>query len=97
VATITGSFRAAAAASSPGSALGEEKSITTSAGSAQAARSWKTGKAALAGEAAVSTPATIWTSGLAEATAFRVAMAVFLVCSVMSYGYFMLAKDNSRQ
>ncbi len=28
---------------------------------------------------------------------FGLAMAVFLVCSVMSYGYFMLAKDNSRQ
>ena len=28
---------------------------------------------------------------------FRAAMAVFLGCSVMSYGYFMLAKDNSRQ
>jgi hypothetical protein len=24
-------------------------------------------------------------------------MAVFLACSVMSYGYFVLAKDNSRQ
>lgn len=35
--------------------------------------------------------------GLTEVTSFRAAMAVFLVCSVMSYGYFMLAKDNSRQ
>jgi predicted MFS family arabinose efflux permease len=36
-------------------------------------------------------------AGLADAGAFRAAMAVFLACSVMSYGYFMLAKDNSRQ
>jgi len=35
--------------------------------------------------------------GLGEVASFRVAMAVFLVCNVMSYGYFMLAKDNSRQ
>jgi MFS family permease len=35
--------------------------------------------------------------GLAEVTSFRCAMAVFLGCSVMSYGYFLLAKDNSRQ
>ena len=28
---------------------------------------------------------------------FGLAMAVFLVCSVISYGYFVLAKDNSRQ
>jgi hypothetical protein len=28
---------------------------------------------------------------------FRVAITVFLVCSVISYGYFMLAKDNSRR
>jgi predicted MFS family arabinose efflux permease len=36
-------------------------------------------------------------AGLAEVASFRAAMAVFLGCSVMSYGYFMLAKDNSRQ
>jgi MFS family permease len=36
-------------------------------------------------------------TGMAEVTAFRAALAVFLVCSVMSYGYFLLAKDNSRQ
>ena len=36
-------------------------------------------------------------AGLQEGTSFRLAMAVFLACSVMSYGYFMLAKDNSRQ
>jgi len=35
--------------------------------------------------------------GLAEVASFRAAMAVFLACSVMSYGYFMLAKDNSSQ
>jgi hypothetical protein len=35
--------------------------------------------------------------GLGEVTSFRVAMAVFLACSVMSYGYFVLAKDNSRE
>lgn len=35
--------------------------------------------------------------GFGEAASFRLAMAVFLVCSVMSYGYFMLAKDNSGQ
>jgi MFS family permease len=35
--------------------------------------------------------------GLGEVTSFRLAMAVFLACSVMSYGYFVLAKDNSRQ
>jgi MFS family permease len=35
--------------------------------------------------------------GLAEVASFRAAMAVFLVCSVISYGYFLLAKDNSRQ
>ena len=34
-------------------------------------------------------------AGLAEVASFRAAMAVFLGCSVMSYGYFMLAKDNS--
>ena len=28
---------------------------------------------------------------------FGAAMAVFLACSVISYGYFVLAKDNSRQ
>jgi hypothetical protein len=36
-------------------------------------------------------------AGMAEVTAFRAALAVFLACSVMSYGYFLLAKDNSRQ
>jgi predicted MFS family arabinose efflux permease len=36
-------------------------------------------------------------AGLAEVASFRAAMAVFLGCSVMSYGYFMLAKDNSSQ
>ncbi|MES3001745.1 MAG: MFS transporter [Pseudomonadota bacterium] len=36
-------------------------------------------------------------AGLGETAAFRAALAVFLACSVMSYGYFMLAKDNSRQ
>jgi predicted MFS family arabinose efflux permease len=35
--------------------------------------------------------------GLPEVASFRTAMAVFLACCVMSYGYFMLAKDNSRQ
>jgi predicted MFS family arabinose efflux permease len=35
--------------------------------------------------------------GLAEVMCFRLAMAVFLACNVMSYGYFVLAKDNSRQ
>jgi hypothetical protein len=35
--------------------------------------------------------------GLAEVSCFRLAMAVFLVCCVISYGYFVLAKDNSRQ
>jgi MFS family permease len=33
--------------------------------------------------------------GLGEIASFRAAMAVFLGCSIMSYGYFMLAKDNS--
>jgi MFS family permease len=36
-------------------------------------------------------------AGLGEVASFRAAMTVFLVCSVISYGYFMLAKDNSRQ
>lgn len=35
--------------------------------------------------------------GLPEVASFRTAMAVFLAFCVMSYGYFMLAKDNSRQ
>jgi len=35
--------------------------------------------------------------GLGEVASFRAAMTVFLVCSIISYGYFMLAKDNSRQ
>jgi hypothetical protein len=34
-------------------------------------------------------------AGLGEIGSFRAAMAVFLGCSIMSYGYFMLAKDNS--
>jgi predicted MFS family arabinose efflux permease len=33
--------------------------------------------------------------GLGQVASFRSAMAVFFCCSVMSYGYFMLAKDNS--
>jgi MFS family permease len=33
--------------------------------------------------------------GLAEVSAFRGAMAVFLACSVISYGHFLAAKDNS--
>ncbi|MBC7604539.1 MAG: MFS transporter [Ramlibacter sp.] len=33
--------------------------------------------------------------GLAEVSAFRAAVAVFLACSCVSYGYFLLAKDNS--
>ena len=36
-------------------------------------------------------------AGLAEVSAFRAAMAVFLACSAASYGYFLVAKDNSRQ
>jgi MFS family permease len=35
--------------------------------------------------------------GMSELSSFRLAMAVFLACSVMAYGYFMLANDNSRQ
>jgi MFS family permease len=35
--------------------------------------------------------------GLDEVSCFRLAMAVFLACCVISYGYFVLAKDNSRQ
>ena len=35
--------------------------------------------------------------GWAEVTCFRLAMAVFLACNVMAYGYFVLAKDNSGQ
>jgi MFS family permease len=35
--------------------------------------------------------------GLAEVASFRCAMAAFLACSVISYGHFLLAKDNSRQ
>jgi hypothetical protein len=34
-------------------------------------------------------------TGVAEVSAFRAAMGVFLFCSVMSYAYFLLAKDNS--
>ncbi|MEO7390951.1 MAG: MFS transporter [Ramlibacter sp.] len=36
-------------------------------------------------------------AGLGSLDAFRAALAVFLALSVMSYGYFVLAKDNSRQ
>jgi MFS family permease len=34
-------------------------------------------------------------TGMAEVSAFRSAMGVFLACSVLSYSYFILAKDNS--
>jgi hypothetical protein len=34
-------------------------------------------------------------AGLPEVAAFRCAMAVFLACNLISYGYFLLAKDNS--
>ncbi|MRD49044.1 MFS transporter [Caenimonas koreensis DSM 17982] len=34
-------------------------------------------------------------AGLAEVSAFRAAIAVFLACSCAAYGYFLLAKDNS--
>jgi hypothetical protein len=33
--------------------------------------------------------------GLPEIASFRAAMAVFLACSVISYGHFLRAKDNS--
>jgi MFS family permease len=36
-------------------------------------------------------------AGLGAVDAFRAALAVFGACGVMSYGYFLLAKDNSRQ
>lgn len=36
-------------------------------------------------------------AGFSEIGSFRAAMAVFLGCSVLSYGYFMLARDNSGQ
>lgn len=36
-------------------------------------------------------------AGLGEVSSFRSALAVFLACSVISYGYFLWAKDNSRQ
>ena len=36
-------------------------------------------------------------AGLGELSSFRSALAVFLGCSVISYGYFLWAKDNSRQ
>ncbi len=36
-------------------------------------------------------------AGMGEVASFRSAMAVFLGCSVISYGYFVLAKDNSHQ
>jgi hypothetical protein len=35
--------------------------------------------------------------GQSELDSFRAALTVFLGCCVMSYGYFVLAKDNSRQ
>jgi MFS family permease len=35
--------------------------------------------------------------GFSEVGSFRAALAVFLGCTMLSYGYFMLAKDNSRQ
>jgi MFS family permease len=35
--------------------------------------------------------------GLSEVASFRCAMAVFLACSVVSYGHFLAAKDNSRR
>jgi MFS family permease len=35
--------------------------------------------------------------GLGEVASFRAAMAVFLGCIMLSYGYFVLAKDNSRE
>jgi predicted MFS family arabinose efflux permease len=35
--------------------------------------------------------------GLAEVASFQAAMSVFLACCVFAYGYFMLARDNSRQ
>jgi hypothetical protein len=35
--------------------------------------------------------------GLPEVTSFRCALIVFLTCSAISYGHFLLAKDNSRQ
>jgi MFS family permease len=35
--------------------------------------------------------------GFSEVGSFRAAMAVFLGCTMLSYGYFILAKDNSRQ
>jgi hypothetical protein len=36
-------------------------------------------------------------AGLDELASFRCAMAVFLACSLISYGHFVLAKDNSDQ
>ena len=36
-------------------------------------------------------------AGLGEVASFQSALAVFLGCSVISYGYFLWAKDNSRQ
>jgi predicted MFS family arabinose efflux permease len=36
-------------------------------------------------------------AGLGQVGSLRAAMSVFLGCCVMSYGHFMLAKDNSRQ
>jgi len=35
--------------------------------------------------------------GLGEVASFRAAMAVFLGCIMLAYGYFVLAKDNSSQ
>ena len=34
-------------------------------------------------------------AGPGEVSAFRAAMGVFLACGVLSYGYFLVAKDNS--
>jgi MFS family permease len=36
-------------------------------------------------------------AGMGPIGSFRAALAVFAACCVMSYGYFLLAKDNSRQ
>jgi hypothetical protein len=34
-------------------------------------------------------------AGMAEIHAYRAAMSVFLACSVLSYGYFLLAKSHN--
>ncbi len=36
-------------------------------------------------------------AGLGETASFQAALAVFLLCGVMSYGHFLLAKDNAPQ